>query len=41
LLERLRADILKDTIEKSGEAIAPTGVSAKGAKPFHYHQVRL
>ena len=28
--ERLKADILKEAIEKSGEAIAPAGVSANG-----------
>ncbi|BBQ90047.1 transposase [Klebsiella quasipneumoniae] len=38
--ERLKAEILKEAIEKSGKAVAPTGVGAKGgAKPFHYHQV--
>lgn len=38
--ERLKAEILKEAIEKSGKAVAPTEVCAKGgANPFHYHQV--
>lgn len=40
--ERLKADILKEAIEKSGKAVAPTGIGAKGgAKPFHCHQVSM
>ena len=40
--ERLKAEILKEGIEKSGEAVAPAGVSANGgAGKIHSGQTRL